>query len=55
VKAHPGKSGAELDAAFDHTAWSDYKDLKPFLSWEKFFDIAAGNPPAKPAAPPAKN
>jgi glyoxylase-like metal-dependent hydrolase (beta-lactamase superfamily II) len=47
VKAHPGKSGAELDAAFDHKAWGDFKDLKPFLSWDKFFDIAAGNPPAK--------
>lgn len=44
VAAHPGKSGAELDAAFDHKAWSDFKDLKPFMDWAKFFDVAAGRP-----------
>jgi glyoxylase-like metal-dependent hydrolase (beta-lactamase superfamily II) len=47
VKANPGKSGLELDAAFDHKAWSDYSDLKPFLKWETFFDIAAGRAPKK--------
>lgn len=45
VKAHPGKSGKDLDAAFDHKAWSDYRDIKSFLNWEAFFDIAAGRAP----------
>lgn len=47
VKAHPGRSGKELDAAFDHKAWSDFGDLKPFLTWEAFFEIAAGRVPKK--------
>lgn len=42
VAASPGKSGKELDASFDHKAWSDFHDLAPFLPWDKFFDIAAG-------------
>ena len=41
VKANPGKSGKDLDASFDHKAWSDYKALGSFLSWEKFFEIIA--------------
>ncbi len=45
VKANPGKAGKELDASFDHKAWSDYSDLKPFLSWETFFELAAGRKP----------
>lgn len=47
VKANPGKSGKELDAAFDHKAWSDFSDLKPFLNWEAFFEIAAGRAPKR--------
>ena len=47
VKANPTKTGKELDGAFDHQAWSDYRDIKPFLSWEAFFDIAAGRAPKK--------
>jgi glyoxylase-like metal-dependent hydrolase (beta-lactamase superfamily II) len=45
VKAHPGRSGKELDAAFDHKAWSDVQDIKGFLNWETFFEIAAGRTP----------
>ncbi len=47
VKAHPKLSGKELDEAFDHKAWSDFKPLGKFLSYEKFFDIAAGRKPGK--------
>lgn len=47
VKANPGKSGKDLDAAFDHKAWSDFSDLKPFLTWETFFEIAAGRVPKR--------
>jgi cyclase len=46
VKANPAKSGKELDEGFDHKAWADYKDLKPFLSWDKFFELAAGRVPS---------
>ncbi len=42
VEANPAKTGKELDASFDHKAWSEVHDLAPFLSWDKFFDIAAG-------------
>ena len=41
VKANPGKSGKDLDSSFDHQAWSDIKPLGSFLTWEKFFAIAA--------------
>lgn len=47
VKANPGKSGKDLDAAFDHKAWSDFSDIKGFMDWETFFDIAAGRAPKK--------
>ena len=47
VAAHPGKTGAELDASFDHKAWSDYQDLKPFLDWASFFELAAGRMPKR--------
>lgn len=42
IEANPAKTGKELDASFDHKAWSDIHDLAPFLTWDKFFDIAAG-------------
>ena len=45
VMASPEKTGKDLDASFDHKAWSDFHDLAPFLSWEKFFEIAAGRAP----------
>lgn len=45
VKANPGRSGAELDAAFDHKAWSDFKPIGTWLTYERFFDIAAGRLP----------
>jgi glyoxylase-like metal-dependent hydrolase (beta-lactamase superfamily II) len=41
VKANPGRSGKDLDAGFDHLAWRDFKPLGTFLTWEKFFEIAA--------------
>lgn len=44
VKAHPGKSGKELDASFDHKAWADVQEKKPFFDWPRFFDTAAGKP-----------
>ena len=47
VKTNPTKTGKELDSSFDHKAWSDVHDLAPFLSWDKFFDIAAGRSPKK--------
>ena len=47
VKANPTKTGKELDSSFDHKAWSDIHDMAPFLSWDKFFDIAAGRSPKK--------
>ncbi len=42
VADNPAKTGKELDASFDHKTWSDVHDLAPFLSWDKFFDLAAG-------------
>ncbi|MBK8727663.1 MAG: MBL fold metallo-hydrolase [Holophagaceae bacterium] len=45
VKANPKLSGKELDEAFDHKTWSDFKPLGKFLSYDKFFDIAAGRRP----------
>ena len=45
VKANPKMSGKELDEAFDHKTWSDFKPLGKFLSYDKFFDIAAGRRP----------
>lgn len=47
IQANPAKTGKELDESFDHKAWSDFHDLAPFLSWDKFFDIAAGRGPKK--------
>jgi glyoxylase-like metal-dependent hydrolase (beta-lactamase superfamily II) len=47
VAAHPGMSGKDLDASFDHKAWADVKPLGDFLSYAAFFDIAAGRQPAK--------
>jgi len=47
VKASPGKSGAELARTFDHLAFPDYTDLAPFLTWEGFFDSAAGRTPGR--------
>ncbi len=45
VKANPKLNGKELDEAFDHKTWSDFKPLGKFLSYDKFFDIAAGRAP----------
>lgn len=45
VEANPAKTGKELDASFDHKVWSDFHDMAPFLSWDKFFEIAAGRSP----------
>jgi len=45
VAAHPGKTGAELDATFDHKAWADVKPLGTFLTYPAFFDLAAGRMP----------
>lgn len=42
VKANPGKGGAELARTFDRAAFPDYSDSAPFLTWEGFFDTAAG-------------
>ncbi len=47
VEANPTKTGKELDESFDHKTWADIHDLAPFLSWENFFDIAAGRGPKK--------
>jgi cyclase len=44
VQANGGKTGKELAASFDRAAFPDVKDLQPFLSWEQFFDLAAGRP-----------
>lgn len=45
VKAHPGQSGRELNASFDHKAWAQVQELGKFLTWEPFFDLAAGRLP----------
>lgn len=47
IKANPGKTGKELDAAFDHKTWADFKPLGTFLNYERFFDLAAGRTPAR--------
>ncbi len=47
VKAHQGKSGAELARTFDRAAFPDYSDFAPFLTWEGFFETAAGRTPGK--------
>jgi len=47
VKANPGKGGAELARTFDRAAFPDYSDFAPFLTWEGFFDSAAGRTPGK--------
>ena len=46
VAAHPGMSGKDLDASFDHKTWADVKPLGDFLSYPAFFDLAAGRVPA---------
>ncbi len=46
VAAHPGMSGKELDASFDHVTWADVKPLGDFLNYANFFEIAAGRVPA---------
>lgn len=45
VAAHPTRSGAELDASFDHKTWADVKPLGTFLTYPAFFDLAAGRQP----------
>jgi glyoxylase-like metal-dependent hydrolase (beta-lactamase superfamily II) len=45
VKANPKMTGKELDAAFDHKAWADFKPLGAFLNYERFFELAAGRVP----------
>jgi len=47
VKANPGKGGAELARTFDRSAFPDYTDQAPFLTWEGFFDSAAGRTPGR--------
>lgn len=47
VAANPGKSGAALASSFDRSAFPDYSDQAPFLTWEAFFDSAAGRTPGK--------
>ncbi len=47
LKAHPGMTGKELDAAFDHKAWSDFTDIKGFIDWAGFFDILLGREPQR--------
>lgn len=42
VRAHPGKSGADLARGFDRRAFPDFSDHAPFLTWDAFFDMAAG-------------
>lgn len=44
VRANPGKRGKDLDAGFDHPAWSDIKPMGSFLTWERFFDIVSAAP-----------
>jgi len=47
VKANPGQGGGELARTFDRSAFPDYTDFAPFLTWEGFFDSAAGRTPGK--------
>jgi glyoxylase-like metal-dependent hydrolase (beta-lactamase superfamily II) len=47
VSANAGKSGKELAASFDRKAFPDVKELAPFLTWDGFFDLAAGRTPAR--------
>ena len=47
LEANPTRTGKELDESFDHKTWSDFHDLAPFLSWDRFFDMAAGRAPKK--------
>ena len=47
IEANPAKTGKELDESFDHKAWSDFHDLPPFRTWDKFFDVAAGRVPKR--------
>lgn len=48
VTANPGKTGAELAASFDRKAFPGITDIPNFLSWEAFFDLAAGRLPQLP-------
>jgi len=47
VEANPGASGAELARTFDRSAFAEYGDFAPFLTWETFFETAAGRAPGK--------
>lgn len=47
VNARPGQSGAELARTFDRAAFPDYGDFAPFLTWESFFETAAGRVPGR--------
>lgn len=45
VAANPGRSGKELAATFDRKAFAEFQDLAPMLTWDAFFDTAAGREP----------
>jgi len=42
AKANPAKSPRELADSFDAKAWSDYKPLEGFVTWETLFGAASG-------------
>lgn len=42
VKANPAMSPQELAGSFDVKAWSDYKPMEGFVTWETLFGAASG-------------
>jgi glyoxylase-like metal-dependent hydrolase (beta-lactamase superfamily II) len=51
VKANPGKDAAALAAAFDGSAWPEWKSRADFVTWETLFSVASGKGPGRVARP----
>lgn len=51
VKARPGKSPGDLAAAFDGTAWPEWKPRGDFVTWETLFSVASGQGPGRVPRP----
>lgn len=51
AKARPGLDPKGLAASFDREAWSDWKPLPNFVSWENLFAVATGQGPGRDPKP----
>ena len=51
VKANPTKDPVALAAAFDASAWPEWKPRPDFVTWETLFAVASGKGPGRVARP----